>query len=268
MSYENFLAWRDQLRKRPVLSIIVPTYNEEIRILPTLASIAVVVSGIEANWELIVADDGSRDDTVRLVQELGWANLKVVAHANTGKGGAVRRGMLAARGQYLLFTDADNSTPIEELPKFLAAVQQKADIVIGSRAFAGANEENKSLIRTLGSRVIRTLAQFGLGLPIKDTQCGFKLFRRDAALRLCALQRMEGFSFDLEWLYLARKHSFRVMELPVRWFDAPGSKVQGLRDGLRFIRDMAKIIHNDFMGLYRSGGEQDAPSYHQHLPTK
>ena len=198
----------------------------------------------------------------------GWANLKVIAHANTGKGGAVRRGMQAARGQYLLFTDADNSTPIEELPRFLAAIQQKADVVIGSRAFAGANEKNKSLIRTLGSRGIRALTQFGLGLPIKDTQCGFKLFRRNAALRLCALQRMEGFSFDLEWLYLARKHGFRVMELPVRWFDAPGSKVQGLRDGLGFIRDIAKIIHNNMLGLYRLGGEQNAPRYHQHITTK
>ncbi len=262
MSYQKFKKWRDHPKKRPSLSIIVPTYNELVRILPTLGSIAVVVSGIEDNWELIVSDDGSSDGTLEAIENLKWVNLRILRHANTGKGGAVRRGMTAARGQYLLFTDADNSTPIEELPRFLEALH-KADMVIGSRAVTGANEKNKSLIRSFGSRVLRGLTQMVLGLPIRDTQCGFKLLRRHTALKLCALQRIEGFSFDLEWLYLAKRLQCRVLELPVGWFDAPGSKVQGLRDGLRFLQDMGRILHNDALGLYRRLEVSHAPRYHQ-----
>ncbi len=260
MSYEKFLLWRETPVKKPILSVVVPTYNEVLRILPTLASIAVVVSGLEQNWELLVSDDGSSDSTVRLVEELAWANLRVLAHTNTGKGGAVRRGMLAAQGQYLLFTDADNSTPIEELPKLLASLKSQADIAIGSRAMSGASESHKNPIRVLASRGIRGLVRRGLGLTIEDTQCGFKLLRRSSARQLCTLQRMEGFSFDLEWLYLARKLGLRVVEMPVHWYDAPGSKVQGLRDGLRFLRDIGKILFNDLLGLYRLGG-QHAPGY-------
>jgi dolichyl-phosphate beta-glucosyltransferase len=266
MSYRDFIKWRDTRKNLPVLSIVVPTYNEAIRILPTLGSIAVVVSSFQPSWELIVSDDGSRDETVELVKNLKWANLRVVEHANTGKGGAVRRGMLAASGEYLLFTDADNSTPIEELPRFLAALET-AEVVIGSRGAAGAVEENKSLLRTVASRGLRGLTKLMLGLPIHDTQCGFKLLRRETAMHLCAMQQMQGFSFDLEWLYLARKLGRQVHELPVKWFDAPGSKVQGLRDGVRFVRDMVQILQNDLFGRYRME-VNNASGYHQRPAAK
>jgi dolichyl-phosphate beta-glucosyltransferase len=267
MSYEKFTQWRNQHIEQPVLSVIVPTYNEAIRILPTLGSIAVVVSGIQESWELIVSDDGSTDTTASLVDELGWANLRVIRHGNTGKGGAVKRGILASKGQVVLFTDADNSTPIEELPHFLNALKD-AEVVIGSRGAQGAQEQHKSSIRRLASWVMRGLTKRLLGLPIRDTQCGFKLLERQAALQLCAMQRMEGFSFDLEWLYLARKCGYRVTELPVGWFDAPGSKVNGLRDGIKFIRDMVKILHNDLIGNHYPTEVNHASGYRHRLATK
>ncbi len=268
MSYEAFERWRCERVVSPTLSIVIPAYNEGERILPTLGAFAVIVSKIAPDWELIVSDDGSRDLTSDLVETLGWVNLRVLRHANTGKGGAVQRGVLAATGQMILFADADNSTPIEELSRLIAALEAGNDVAIGSRAAIGATEENKSIVRKLGSAFLRSLARAFTGLKTRDTQCGFKLFQREAALRLFTAQRAMGFSFDLEILYLARKFGYRVIEVPVRWFDAPGSKVDAVRDGLRFIRDLCKLILNDLGGHYRKTGGLNAPGHHQRLPAE
>jgi dolichyl-phosphate beta-glucosyltransferase len=246
MSYRAFELWRDQPEMYPELSIIIPTYNEAKRILPTVAAIAVSVSGLGVPWELIVSDDGSKDGTATLLENLGWENLRVLRHSNTGKGGAVQRGALEARGHMVLFADADNSTPIQELPRLIAEVRAGHNIAIGSRGVAGAAEHGKHWARRLISNTFRWLVWNGLRLKLRDTQCGFKLFDRDS-LHLFGRQQMQGFSFDLELLYLARKFGHRVSEVPVRWIDAPGSKVNGLRDAIKFARDIGSILVADHL---------------------
>ncbi|GIW27292.1 MAG: glycosyl transferase [Meiothermus sp.] len=256
MSYADFERWRDQECPNPKLSVVIPAYNESERILPTLGAFAVVVSGMELCWELIVSDDGSVDGTADLVERLGWKNLRVLRHANTGKGGAVRRGVLAAKGQRVLFADADNSTPIEELPRLLAKLDEGFDLAVGSRAAEGAKEENKSLVRHLASWGLRLLARWLSGVTVKDTQCGFKLFSRKAVQELFPRQRMMGFSFDLELLYLANRLGLKVAEVPVRWFDAPGSKVDPVKDSLKFLKDILEIRRLDRQGVYQSASAE------------
>jgi dolichyl-phosphate beta-glucosyltransferase len=203
-------------------------------------------------WELIVADDGSRDQTAQLVEELGFANLRLLrAERNAGKGNAVHRGMLAARGRYILFTDADNSTPIEEISKLLHKVQYEGyDIAVGSRAADGAAEGHKSWVRHLLSGGLRWLVRVLFRIGVRDTQCGFKLYTREAAHRLHRAQTIMGFSFDLEILYLAAKLGYRVAEVPVSWVDAPGSKVDMRKEVKRFLRDLFRIKWNDLRGVY------------------
>ncbi|MCA9837258.1 MAG: glycosyltransferase family 2 protein [Trueperaceae bacterium] len=258
MSYANFERWRDVKLDKIELSIVIPAYNEEIRILPTLAAMGAFVSSYMPNWEVIVSDDGSKDTTAALVKDLGWKNLKLIEHANTGKGGAVKRGVMAAEGDYILFADADNSTPIEELMRMMEKLHEGADIAVGSRAAEGAIEENKSFFRHLVSWGLRTVAGWLSGVKVKDTQCGFKLFKRDVAQDLFGKQQMEGFSFDLELLYLANKLGYKVAEVPVRWFDAPGSKVNSVKDSIRFLKDIFAVRKLDRQGAY---AERDAHAY-------
>lgn len=256
MSYSNFEAWRNIPEKNPELSIVIPAYNESERILPTLGAMAVIVSGMGYSWELIVSDDGSKDNTADLIEALEWANLRVVRHENTGKGGAVKRGVMAAKGNRILFADADNSTPIEELDRMMAKLDEGFDIAVGSRAAEGAKEENKSALRHLVSWGLRTVAGMLSGVKVKDTQCGFKLFNEDAAKELFGRQHMLGFSFDLELLYLAHKLGFSVAEVPVRWFDAPGSKVSSVKDSIQFLKDIFAVKKLDRKGVYGSFGRQ------------
>ena len=255
MSYANYQRWKQTHSERVDLSIVIPAYNEAERILPTLGAVAVVVSGLGYSWEMVVSDDGSSDDTAELVQGLGWSNLRVVTHANTGKGGAVKRGVMASRGERILFADADNSTPIEELPRMMAKLDEGFDVAVGSRAADGAKEENKSALRHLVSWGLRAVARYLSGVRVKDTQCGFKLFFRDAAQDLFGRQQMLGFSFDLELLYLANKLGYRVAEVPVHWFDAPGSKVDSVRDSIRFFRDIFTLRRLERLGMYELDGQ-------------
>ena len=270
MSYDAFERWQLQHCLNPALSIVIPTYNEAERILPTIAAMAVTVSSITSDWELIVSDDGSSDETVALIEALDWPNLWVLQHPNTGKGGAVKRGVMAAQGGLILFADADNSTPIEELPKLIAEIRAGASIAIGSRAAEGGREQNRGPVRQLVSAGLRSLTRHVTGLRTRDTQCGFKLFRQEVAQALFSRQRIQGFAFDLEILYLARKHQHRVSEVGVRWFDAPGSKVDVMRDGLRFVRDLLIVLGNDASGRYRKSmkGDEYASGYHLQFPTE
>lgn len=238
-----------------VLSIVIPAYNEEIRIVPTIGAIASHVSGLGIPWELIVADDGSKDSTVSLLNELGFVNMRVLeAPKNGGKGSAVRRGMLASRGAYVLFSDADNSTPIEEIGVLLGKLRDEGyDIAVGSRAADGAQEAHKSFLRKSMSGGLRWMVQHGLRIGVRDTQCGFKLFTHEAARRLFEAQTIMGFSFDLEILYLASKFGYRIAEVPVQWVDAPGSKVDTRKEVQRFLRDLSRIKVNDLRGVYAGG---------------
>ncbi|MBX3010750.1 MAG: glycosyltransferase family 2 protein [Caldilineaceae bacterium] len=253
MPYQNYQAWKtNPITSDILLSVVIPAYNEEVRIVPTIGAIASYISDLGFPWELILADDGSRDETVRLVEAMGFANLRILpAVRNAGKGNAVHRGMLAARGRYVLFTDADNSTPIEELPKLLHKVQAEGyDIAVGSRAAAGAAEGHKSWLRHLLSGGLRWIVRLLFQIGVRDTQCGFKLYTREAAQRLHQAQTIMGFSFDLEILYLAAKLGYRVAEVPVNWIDAPGSKVDTSKEIKRFLRDLFRIKWNDWRGVY------------------
>ncbi len=250
--YRAYRRWAEEpLTTRPRVSVIVPAYNEEWRILPTVGAIATHMCARGEPWELVVADDGSTDGTVALLRGLGLANLRIlVAERNCGKGSAVRRGMLSAHGEFLLFADADQSTPIEQLDPLLAELAAGYDVAVGSRAASGAAVRGKSLLRRVLSRGLRTAVTLGTGLRIADTQCGFKLFTADAAARLFGTQVVDGFSFDLEVLYLARKLGLRVAEVPVEWIDAPGSSVDAARVSLQFLRKLVWIRWHDLRGRY------------------
>jgi dolichyl-phosphate beta-glucosyltransferase len=270
MPYDNYEQWKTvPITQEPFLSVVVPAYNEEVRIIPTIGAIASYVSDLGFPWELIIADDGSKDGTVALVEELGLVNLRVLnATKNGGKGSAVQRGMLAARGKYVLFADADNSTPIEEIGKFLEKVNDEGyDIAVGSRAVEGAEEAKKSLLRHILSDGLRLIVRYVLRIKVRDTQCGFKLYTQEAAKRLHAAQTIMGFSFDLEILYLAFKVGYRVAEVPVSWVDAPGSKVDTKKEVQRFVRDIGKIEINELRGVYNQRLMIDARGDHLHLPA-
>jgi dolichyl-phosphate beta-glucosyltransferase len=254
MPYENYAKWKTTpLTEQPHLSIVIPAYNEQERIVATIGAIASHVSDLGFPWELLIADDGSKDQTVAIVEELGLANVTVLkAPKNGGKGNAVQRGMLSAQGEYVLFADADNSTPIEEVSKLLAKLEKEGfDVAVGSRAAEGAEEGKKSILRKILSGGLRMIVKYVLHIGVKDTQCGFKMYTREAARKLHTKQTIMGFSFDLEILYLASKYGYKIAEVPVAWVDAPGSKVDTKKEVQRFLRDLVRIWSNDLRGVYR-----------------
>jgi len=220
--------------------------------LPTIGAISDFMCGTGLGWELIIADDGSTDNTRSLIEDTGLVNLRFVeAPRNMGKGAAVQRGMLTAAGDYLLFADADCSTPIQEINRLLAeVVVGEADVAIGSRTSDESATENRSLLRRTMTAGLRLVVQSVLRTKVRDTQCGFKLFTRSAAHQLFTRQTIEGFSFDLELLYLSSRLGLKVAEVPVRWHDAPGSKVEPLKEARRFLRDVGRIRINDLRGAY------------------
>jgi len=260
----SYRAWAEHPITEPVdYSIVIPAYNEAIRILPTVGAIAVHMSSLGKAWELVVADDGSTDDTVELLEGLRLPNLHVLrAKANGGKGSAVRRGILAARGGVILFADADQSTPIEQFGDLLAQITAGADVAIGSRSAEGASVANKSIVRKILSGGLNLLVRVGFGVPFSDTQCGFKMFTRDAADLLFRHQLIDEFSFDLEILYLAKKFDLQVAEVPVEWIDAPGSTVDPTKVAIEFVRDMAQIKWFDVRGRYASVNHPPAADEH------
>ncbi len=236
----------------PYLSIIIPAFNEAKRIVPTLESITAFMATQPFSWEILVVDDGSIDDTIAILAQLNLPSLRVLTNPqNRGKGHAVRQGMLNAQGEYRLFVDADNATPIESLLPLLATVRSgDYKIAVGSRAVVGATEQKRTLGRRVLSAGSRWLIEYWLGLGIRDTQCGFKLYHASAAQHIYRLQTISGFAFDLEVLFLARKLGYRVAEVPVQWTDKPGSKVHPLRDTRRFFQDLTRIKWQDVQGRY------------------
>lgn len=229
---------------QPALSIIIPAYNEERRIGATLARVTSYLDDRGASYELIVVDDGSRDGTCTVVRAASHARVRLLAlPANAGKGAAVKAGVLASRGRSVLFTDADLSTPIEELTRLEAALDGGADLAIGSRAVPGEVAREQPLLRRLQGRgfhlVVRALG-FRVVSTIRDTQCGFKLFRGAVARILFGELTLTGFAFDVELLELAHKR-FAITEVPVAWVHADGSKVRPGIDAARMLRDLVRI---------------------------
>ena len=238
----------------PELSIIIPSYNEELRLPATLDKIASYIQSSRRNTEVIVVDDGSKDRTAQLAESYRGKlpNLRVLSNdVNRGKGYSVRHGSLEALGEVILFTDADLSAPIEEADKLLAALQDH-DVAIGSRAMdRGLIEVHESRFREFAGMVFNAIVRLILRLPFVDTQCGFKAFRRAPSRIIFEQQSIERFGFDPELLYLARHHGLSTIEVPVRWSHSPATKVNMLRDSLQMFLDILIIRCNALQGRYR-----------------
>lgn len=226
------------------LSVVIPAYNEERRIERTLERALGYLEGRRISWELIVVDDESADATAAMVRRRARADARVrllQLDRNCGKGHAVRVGALRSRGGRVLFMDADLATPMEELPKLEAALDAGADIAIGSRALRRSEiEAPQDLPRELLGRLWRGLVRLGFGGEVRDTQCGFKLFTREAADALFSVARIDGFAFDVELLMLAAGR-YRVAEVPVRWRHVGGSRVAVVSDGAGMLYDLARL---------------------------
>src|SRR5262245_16363834 len=243
------------------VSIVVPAYNEEKRIDQSLESVLRFLTTQSYKAEVIVVDDGSSDGTAATVT--AWTTkyrdagheLRVLTNTpNRGKGYSVRRGLMEATGEIVLFSDADFSSPITEAPKLIDPIARgAADVTFGSRAL------NRELIgvrqprfRDFGGRVFNVFMQTITGLRFKDTQCGFKAFRRELALPVFQLQSIERFGFDPEVLYISKKRGLKLLEVPVVWNDVEGSKVSYFSDSIRMFTDLVQIRVNDIAGRYDS----------------
>lgn len=248
------------------LSVVIPAYNEANRLPAYLAAvIPCLAAGFGGAAEIIVVDDGSVDSTAAEAARAddGSGLVRVIRlQRNRGKGFAVKTGMLAARGRLRLFTDADGATPIEEVHKLLAAVESGADIAVASRALRDESRTVKSTFvrKVLGNGynvLVRCLTVPG----IRDTQCGFKLFRGEVAERLFSNQVIPGFGFDPEVLFLAHKLAYRIAEVPVNWQDVSGSKVNIMEDSLRMFSDLFRIRLRWLAGAYQRLPETEKPEY-------
>ena len=248
----------------PIYSIVIPAYNEGARLGATLEKVLAYVHAQGWDAEVIVVNDGSRDNTSDIVRELAAANpaLRLVENpGNRGKGFSVRMGMLSARGRIVLFSDADLSSPIEEAPKLFQALEAGADIAIGSRWLrAETQTQRQPLYRQLFGRIFNLLLRLTLGLQFKDTQCGFKAFKRPAVQAIFPLQKIERWGFDPEILFLARKFGFKVQEVPVAWGHSGGTRINPLIDGSRMFLEMLHIRWNDLTGKYDGGSPTGVPA--------
>ncbi len=248
---------RNLALKRLELSVVIPVYNEEKRLGKTLAESLAYLKKSKNSFEILIVDDGSTDGTLTMVQSFsrkaGKGVFKVLKQeTNQGKGAAVKRGALEARGDFVLFMDADNATPINQYERFRPLFAKGFDVVVGSRAVDRSMVKvHQPLYREAMGRFFNILVQLAATPGIQDTQCGFKAFRRRAAQAVFPLQTIERFGFDVEILFIARKLGFSVVEAPVEWFDAPGSKVHVVRDSLTMFLDLALIRWNELAGRYR-----------------
>ena len=237
------------------LSVVIPAYNEESRLPATLEKVAAFLSSYGlAFWEILVVDDGSRDRTAEVARDFAkrYACTRVLNNpGNRGKGYSVRNGMLAARGQWRLFTDADLSAPIEDLPLLDAALETPADIAIGSRALdRGLIAVHQPFFRETAGKLFNVAMRSAIGLPLEDTQCGFKLFSAAATTASFGRQQLDGFGFDAEVLFIAKLHGFRIAEVPVRWSHVEGTKVS-MWNGAQSFLDLLTIRRNQLSGKYK-----------------
>ncbi len=227
-------------------SLIIPAYNEAHRLPPYLADVCThLTTAFPGAHEVIVVDDGSTDGTRGHVAGMAeaWPALRLVAHSqNQGKGAAVRTGMLAARGEIRLFADADGATPIREETRLRAAIEAGADVAVASRRVQAPDvARQRARFRGLVGWAFTAFAHRLLPTGVRDTQCGFKMFRREAAERLFAMSQESGYVFDLELLVLARQLGYRVAEIPVNWTEMPGSKLNMAREWRKILAGMWRI---------------------------
>lgn len=231
--------------ERPELSLVIPAYNEASGLPRVLPCVIAYLEREVPDHEILLVDDGSRDETPRVAEQLlaGHTGGRVLSYSpNRGKGAAVRTGALAAQGRAILFSDADFSTPIEEEVRFRAALSAGADVVIGSRAHAQAQiTQAQGAVRQSMGRTFNVLVRL-VGLSsFHDTQCGFKMFRGEAAHDLFGRALIDGFAFDVEVLWLAERAGMRIAELPVEWRNDPESRVRMFRDSARMVLELLRI---------------------------
>ncbi len=235
-----------------LLSIVIPAYNERQRLPHSLKVVRKYLARQSFAAEVIVVDDGSGDGTAELVEHraMHWRALRLIRTAHQGKGGAVRAGLLAARGVYSFICDADFSMPVTEIAKFLPPQLADPELAIAVREGPEAHRYGEPYFRHVMGRiynaVVRTLALPG----IQDSQCGFKLIRSDIARRLAAAQTLDGWGFDVELLYLARRWGYQIAEIGINWYYAPSSRISPLRDALSMTRDVLRVRRNARAGVY------------------
>lgn len=236
----------------PFLSLIIPAFNEEHRLGDSLTEVISFLERQPYSAEVLVVENGSQDRTAEIAEVFAQRHpmVRVLREAERGKGLAVRRGMLEAAGEYRFMCDADLSMPIEEVNRFLPPELKNFDIVIASREVEGAIRYGEPAIRHFIGRVFNALVRL-LAVPsFQDTQCGFKCFRAGVAEDLFSLQRLNGWTFDVEVLYIAQQRGYQIVEIPIPWYYIPGSRIQLLRDWLVMFTDLIRIRRNWRHGLY------------------
>jgi dolichyl-phosphate beta-glucosyltransferase len=234
------------------LSVVIPAYNERVRLPATLRALESFVAEHELAIEVIIVDNASTDDTALIAKQAAarvpW--LRLVRIEERGKGVAVRTGMLAAAGEVVVFADADLSWCVEDLIRVPALVSDETPVVIGSRTQRGVTHVRTPFLRHLMSRIFNFLVQVLVLGGIGDTQCGFKVFRADAARAIFSYQRINGFGFDVEVLYLARRLGFPILQTPLDWEHREGSRISPARDVLKMLADIVRVRSNAALGRY------------------
>ncbi|MEW5988606.1 MAG: dolichyl-phosphate beta-glucosyltransferase [Chloroflexota bacterium] len=244
----------------PLLSIIIPAYNEGGRLPKTLPQVVAFLQDQPYASEVLVVNNNSRDDTRAVADGLAAVHpfIRVLDEPAQGKGAAVRTGMLAARGEYLFIADADLSMPIHEVSKFLPPALSGYDVAIGSREAPGAVRYNEPQYRHLMGRVFNFIVKV-LAIPgFQDTQCGFKCFRRHVARDVFTRQTINGWAFDVEVLFVALRHGYKVVEVPIDWYYRHSSRVNPVRDSVNMLREVLKIRWNGWQGLYDGPAKAEA----------
>ncbi len=255
----------------PQLTVLIPAYNEEARLGATLDTIFACLSPLPYACDVLVVDDGSTDGTPDIVRDYaarGHPITLIGDGVNRGKGYAIKVGLENARGDWVIFTDADLSVPFEEFTRFTTALAEGAEVAIGSRRMAGAElvVHQPWLRETMGTAFRFLTRRLLVGREITDITCGFKAFTRASARFLAARQTLHDWSFDAEILFVARKHGLRIVNIPVRWRHDEGTKVHMLRDAVRALKGLAQIRINDLRGVYGRAPEGEAARRQSHSP--
>lgn len=246
----------EQIVNNMKLSIIIPAYNEEHRIKKTLLRVDYFLRRSAIDAEVIVVDDGSSDRTAEIVQGFSQNKpyLRLMQNVtNRGKGYSVRRGVAEARGEYVLFADADNSTPIQEVKKLLPyLISGKIDVAIGSRSMKGSRVRvRQPWPRSMMGKIFNKLVKLFLYRDFVDTQCGFKCFTHRAACDIFSVQRFDRFSFDIEVLAIAKLKCYRIKEVPIVWVNSLKSRVSPFKDAFRMFCDIFRLKFNIYKGKYK-----------------
>ncbi len=240
------------MNNQPLLSLIIPAYNEGKRLPQTLPQVINYVKKQSFVSEIIVVDNNSSDNTretaMRFAEEYPF--LFVLSEPIQGKGAAVRAGMLSAKGEYLFMADADLSMPIEEVSKFLPPRLNGFDVAIGSREVEGAARFDEPVYRHFMGRIFNLVVKTVAVPGFQDTQAGFKCFRRQVAMNVLSCQHIDGWAFDVELLFIAQKHGFKIVEVPINWYFRANSRINPLLDAFEMFREVLKIRSNNRQGLY------------------